>query len=231
MAEELKEERSNSFSASVNYDYPAENYIFGFTFEGFYTSLNDAFFLAPLSEDAFGERFEKQNGDMARVQGITLEVRANYKKKIQLETGFNIQSSRYDSAVEVLDGLPSTREFLRTPNQYGFATLNSMSIEKLKSSFNYVYTGPMKLVVMGAPEQNIDVSMDVSKAFSELGFKTSYNFNLKNTAAELEVFGGVKNTLDAYQTDFDSGKNRDSNYVYGPAIPRTVFLGLKISSF
>jgi outer membrane receptor for ferrienterochelin and colicins len=47
----------------------------------------------------------------------------------------------------------------------------------------------------------------------------------------LEIFGGVKNVLDAYQTDFDSGKNRDSNYVYGPAMPRTAFLGLKISSF
>ena len=231
LAEDLKEERSNSFSASINYDHPTENYIFGFTLEGFYTSLNDAFFLAPLGEDTFGERFEKQNGETARVQGITLEVRANYKKKIQLETGFNIQSSRYDSAVEVLMGLPSTREFLRTPNQYGFATLSYLPNEKFKSSINYVYTGPMKLVhLAGAPEQSIDAFL-TSKAFSELGFKTSYTFNLKNTAAKLEVFGGVKNTLDAYQTDFDSGKNRDSNYVYGPAMPRTAFLGLKISSF
>ncbi len=30
--------------------------------------------------------------------------------------------------------------------------------------------------------------------------------------------------------DFDSGKNRDSNFVYGPAMPRTVFVGLKIMS-
>ena len=231
LAENLKEERSNSFSASVNYDHPTENYIFGFTLEGFYTSLNDAFFLAPLGEDAFGERFEKQNGETARVQGMTVEVRANYKNKIQLETGFNIQSSRYDSAVEVLEGLPPTREFLRTPNQYGFATLSYLPNEKFKSSINYVYTSPMKLLhLAGAPEQSIDAFL-TSKAFSELGFKTSYTFNLKNTAAKLEVFGGVKNTLDAYQTDFDSGKNRDSNYVYGPAMPRTAFLGLKISSF
>ena len=231
LAENLKEERSNSFSTSLNYDHPAENYIFGFTLEGFYTVLNDTFFLAPLGEDVFGERFEKQNGNTARVKGLTVEVRANYKKKIQLETGLNIQSSRYDSAVEVLEGLPSTREFLRTPNQYGFATLNFRPNEKFKSSFNYVYTGPMKLLhLAGAPEQNIDAFL-ASKPFSELGFKTSYTFGLKNTAAKLEVFGGVKNFLDAYQTDFDSGKNRDSNFIYGPAMPRTAFLGLKISSF
>ena len=231
LAENLKEERSNSFSASVNYDHPTENYIFGFTLEGFYTYLNDPFFLAPLGEDAFGERFEKQNGETARVQGMTVEVRANYKKKIQLETGFNIQSSRYDSAVEVLEGLPLTREFLRTPNQYGFATLSYLPNEKFKSSINYVYTGPMKLLhLAGAPEQSIDAFL-TSKAFYELGLKTSYTFGLKNTAGKLEIFGGVKNVLDAYQTDFDSGKNRDSNYVYGPAMPRTAFFGLKISSF
>ena len=89
----------------------------------------------------------------------------------------------------------------------------------------------MKLLhLAGAPEQNIDAFL-ASKPFSELGFKTSYTFGLKNTAAKLEVFGGVKNFLDAYQTDFDSGKNRDSNFIYGPAMPRTAFLGLKISSF
>ena len=231
LAENLMEERSNSFSASINYDHPAENYIFGFTLEGFYTALDDAFFLAPLGEDAFGKRFEKQNGNTAIVQGITVEVRANYKKKIQIETGFNIQSSRYDDPVEVLEGLPSTREFLRTPNQYGFATLILSPNQKFKSSFSYVYTGPMKLLhLAGAPEQSIDTFFK-SQAFSELSFKTSYNFGLKNTAAKLEIFGGIKNILDAYQTDFDSGKTRDSNYIYGPAIPKTAFLGLKISSF
>ena len=231
LAENLREERSNSFSASINYDHPAENYIFGFTLEGFYTTLNDAFFLSPLGEDEFGERFEKQNGNTARVQGIIVEARANYKKKIQIETGFNIQSSRYDDEIEVLDGLPSTRKFLRTPNQYGFANLNFRPNQKFKSSFSYVYTGPMKLLhLAGAPEQSIDAFF-TSNSFSELSFKTSYNFGLKNTTAKLQIFGGIKNILDAYQKDFDSGKNRDSNYIYGPAMPKTAFLGLKISSF
>lgn len=81
----------------------------------------------------------------------------------------------------------------------------------------------------GAPEQTEDVYI-TSKAFSELGFKTSYMFDLKNLETGLEVFGGVKNIFDAYQDDFDSGKNRDSNYVYGPGSPRTVFVGLRIKS-
>jgi len=231
LSENLKEERSNSFSASINYDRPTENFIYGFTLEGFYTALKNAFYLEPLGEDNFGERFEKRNGDTARVKGVTLEIRANYKKKIQIEAGFNVQTSKYDTAVEVIEGLPTTRSFLRTPNEYGFATLNFMPNKKFSTSINYVYTGPMKLAhFAGAPEQNIDAFV-TSKSFSEFGFKSSYIFNLNKPSTDFELFGGIKNIFDAYQSDFDTGKNRDSNYIYGPAAPRTIFIGLKMSSF
>ena len=44
----LKEERSKSWSASVNYDKATEKFIAGFTLEGFYTHLKDAFVLEKL---------------------------------------------------------------------------------------------------------------------------------------------------------------------------------------
>lgn len=230
LADKLKEERSNSFSASINYDKPTEHYIIGFTLESFYTHLRDAFFLAPLGEDEFGERFEKQNGNGATVKGLTFEIRANYDKKIQLEAGFNIQSSKFDTAVQNIQGLPALREFLRTPNEYGFGMLSFTPNQKFSTTISYVYTGTMKIAhFAGAPEQTVD-AYTTSKAFSELGIKSSYRFNLKNIDTGLEVFGGVKNIFDAYQSDFDSGKNRDSNYVYGPGSPRTVFVGLRIKS-
>jgi outer membrane receptor for ferrienterochelin and colicins len=34
--------------------------------------------------------------------------------------------------------------------------------------------------------------------------------------------------LNAYQRDFDIGKNRDSNYIYGPGAPRTYFIALRL---
>ena len=64
----------------------------------------------------------------------------------------------------------------------------------------------------------------------ELGFKSSYTFNLKKIETDMQVFGGVKNIFDQYQSDFDSGKNRDSNYVYGSGTPRTYFIGLKFGT-
>lgn len=46
---------------------------------------------------------------------------------------------------------------------------------------------------------------------------------------KLEVNGGVQNLFNAYQSDFDQGKNRDSSYIYGPASPRSYFAGVKMS--
>ena len=66
--------------------------------------------------------------------------------------------------------------------------------------------------------------------FHEISWRSSYRFDLKTLDTGLEVFGGIKNIFNTYQNDFDSGKNRDSNYVYGPGMPRTFFIGLRILS-
>ena len=42
---------------------------------------------------------------------------------------------------------------------------------------------------------------------------------------------GVKNLFNAYQGDFDTGATRDSDYIYGPNAPRTIFIGLKFGKF
>ena len=228
--DDLVEEQSNSFSASINYDKSTENFIAGFTVEGFYTKLKDAFYLNPIGEDEFGQRFEKQNGDAAVVQGITIETRANYKRKMQLEAGFTLQTSEFSTAVETIEGLAPRQEFLRTPNKYGFATLSYIPNNKFNTNLNYVYTGDMLIAhFAGAPEQTVN-EYKTTPSFHEFSWRTSYRFDIDNIGAGLEVFGGIKNIFNAYQDDFDTGKNRDSNYVYGPGMPRTFFIGLRILS-
>lgn len=230
LSDNLREERSNSFSGSVNYDKATENFIAGFTLEGFHTYLKDAFFLFPLGQDQFGERFEKRNGDGATVQGMTLELRANYQQKMQLEAGFTVQTSMFDTPVEILEGLEPRRKFMRTPNHYGYGTFSFFPNKKFATTLNLVYTGKMELPhFAGAPEQTVDEFV-TTKAFTELSFRSSYTFEFDKIRTGLELFGGVKNLFNAYQSDFDSGKNRDSNYIYGPAMPRTIFAGIRIKS-
>lgn len=230
LSDDLQEERSNSFSGSINVDHPTERYIFGFTLEGFYTKLNDAFYLQPIGEDEFGKRFEKRNGPGATVRGGTLELRANYNRLMQLEGGFTMQTSLYDEPVETIEGLEPKSEFLRTPNEYGYLTLLIMPNDRINASISSVYTGPMELAhFAGAPEQDID-EYKTSDPFTEINLKAGYTFGFNSIDSGIEIFGGVKNITNAYQNDFDTGKNRDSNYIYGPGLPRTFYVGLRLKS-
>jgi outer membrane receptor for ferrienterochelin and colicins len=228
LAESLKEERSNSFSASINFDKATADYVAGFTLEGFYTRLSDAFYLYPFGEDAFGDLFEKRNGSGAVVQGATLELRANFKRKIQLETGFTLQSSLFDDPIAHLDGQAPIRRFLRSPDDYGYFTFNYSPDTRLSASLSAVYTGSMEMVhYAGAPEQAEDAYVRTD-AFTELSLKIAYTFELTSVQTGLEIFGGITNITNAYQGDFDTGKYRDSDYIYGPGAPRTFYAGLKL---
>ena len=224
----LIEERSESFSASINYDKATEKFIAGFTLEAFYTNLNNAFILQNIGQDEFGNIFEKQNGSDAKVKGVTLELRANFNRKLQLEAGYTIQTSKYDEAVTYIDGVAPTFNFLRTPNQYGFGMATFTPTEKWNINLNAVYTGSMEIShFAGAPNQTIDEMVNTS-SFFELNTKIGYIVNSENLGFDLEIYGGLKNIFNEYQDDFDIGKNRDSNYIYGPALPRTFFIGLRL---
>jgi outer membrane receptor for ferrienterochelin and colicins len=224
----LMAENSNSFNLSMNYDKAKEKYIWGYTIEAFHTELKNAFILNPIGEDAFGEVFQKENGQGATVQGITLETRINYDSKWQLEGGFTLQSSEYEETVEYIDGIAGTKSFIRTPNDYGFASLTITPKKAWSLNINYVYTGSMIVPhFAGAENFDSDVLLD-TESFSDLSLKFSYALKVKKTGNKFELFTGVKNVFNSYQNNFDIGKNRDSNFVYGPSLPRTFFFGLKV---
>jgi outer membrane receptor for ferrienterochelin and colicins len=230
LSPDLEEERSNSVSGSVNFDKTSKTFIAGFTLEGFYTNLNNVFYLQPAGSDEFGNLYEKRNGSGASVKGITFELRGNYNRKLQLESGVTIQTSMYDEPVENIPGLDPRRPFLRSPNEYGYLTLSFTPGTKFNASFSGVYTGPMEVAhFAGAPEQTVDEYITTS-SFTELNFKAGYTFSIESIDSGIEISAGIKNITNAYQNDFDSGKYRDSNYIYGPSAPRTITFGVKIKS-
>ncbi|MDF1696508.1 MAG: TonB-dependent receptor [Saprospiraceae bacterium] len=224
--ENLKEESSRSYSLSLNYDKPSEHWVAGFTLEGFYTRLDDAFTLVPIGEDEFGELFEKRNDQGATVQGLILELRANYDRKVQLESGITVQSSEFENEIQYIDEVPGVRDFIRTPNVYGFANLSFTPNQKFSANINYIYTGTMLVPhFAGAPNQLVD-EIITSPTFSEISTKLAYTVSISKET-NLEFYGGVKNMFNSYQENFDIGKNRDSNFVFGPAQPRVVYIGMK----
>lgn len=134
---DLEAERSNSFSGSINFDKPSALYIFGVTLEGFYTQLKEAFYLHPMGSDDRGELFEKRNGPTAVVKGLTLEARANYNRIAQLEAGYTVQSSMFDKPIAHFDEQPEgKREFMRSPNQYGYAVFTYTPNKRFNASLS-----------------------------------------------------------------------------------------------
>lgn len=88
----------------------------------------------------------------------------------------------------------------------------------------------MEVLHLASPQNLIKDEYFNSPSFFNLGINASYTFNLEKLNTNLELTTGIKNIFDAYQSKFDVGKERDSNFIYGPATPRTFVFGLKFSS-
>ena len=232
LADDLKEERSQSWTTSFNWDKPTEKHIYGFTLEGFYTQLKDAFVLQEIGADEDGNSImQKQNGGNSHVTGATLELRTNYNRKLQVEAGITLQQSLYDEPVQWSEELPGTKDYLRTPNSYGYYTLTFTPTEKFKTTLSGIYTGKMLVPHYGVPGNTGTPESDIlfeSQNFWETNVKISYTATSKRLDSSVEFFGGVGNMFNQYQNDFDSGKYRDSGYIYGPAKPRNFYVGIKI---
>jgi outer membrane receptor for ferrienterochelin and colicins len=225
----LHKETSRSFALSFNLDQPSEAYIFGFTADVFHTRLFDAFTLSDGGTDDQGNTILiKSNGGNSTVAGINLEGRVNYNNLIEFDLGLTIQKSTFDSPVQWSEQVPGSRSFLRTPDAYGFYRLGYYPTEKLKIDLSGVYTGSMVVPHFGgAPGVPEDVLFQSPNFFAQ-DIKVSYDFPVIKNKLILNLHGGVRNVFNAYQDDFDTGRYRDSNYVYGPAQPRTCFLGMTL---
>ena len=228
---DLKEETSKSYSFSLNYDRPSEKYIYGFTLDAFYTSLEDAFVLEDNGIDEQGNmKVLKKNGGGSTVQGMTLEGRLNFNKYIELDLGVTIQKSEYDNPVQWSSELEGTKEYLRTPNNYGFYTLEISPIKRFSISLSGIYTGNMLVPHYGGAPGVPKDEVITSQLFFDQGIKLSFEIPIKSIKQGLQLYTGYKNLFNAYQNDFDIGRYRDSNFVYGPARPRTFFFGVRLQT-
>ena len=236
-AKNLKEEKSQSFSASADIYHRFGAFQTNFLIEGFYTKLTDVFVLGEPYNRGDGVLVKlRSNGPGAKVVGVTLEGKLAYLSLLQVQAGLTLQRSRYDEPHKWHDDVPAKRTIFRTPNVYGYFTATYIPIKPLSIALSGTYTGSMFVQRMDITAKNAAMGdMPERKAeavktpkFLDLGVKLAYDFKLYKTV-DLQLSGGVQNILEAYQKDFDRGANRDSGYIYGPALPRSFFAGVKIS--
>ena len=226
----LKEEKSHSVSTSIDFYHRLNNGMqFNLMVEGFYTSLNDVFFLENIGTNAEGILIkERRNGSGAEVMGMNVEGRFVFTSWASIQGGITLQRSRYKEAENWSEDpdVPATKKMFRTPDFYGYFTANFTPIKNLTASLSGTYTGHMNIQHMaGYIEKDVVVE---SPNFFEMNAKLAYEFPIYK-AIRLEINGGVQNIFNAYQKDFDQSIERDANYIYGPATPRSYYCGMKVS--
>lgn len=226
---ELQAEFSEGLTVSASYTTSNSNYLSGFSLDYFRTQLYNNFILEEIGFDAAGNQsLFRTNGTGATYEGVTLEWRATWKENFILQSAFTVQRAVLNDALAWSAELPGVRQQLRTPNSYGYLNLSAFNDQQLQPSVNIVYTGKMLIPhfggAPGVPEDELVESPD----FIDLGLRLAFKTKIKLAQKPLLLHVGVHNLLNAYQQDFDFGKNRDSNFVYGPMRPRTFYFGIKL---
>ena len=230
LADGLREERSNSYSGSVDYTTSFGHWAANVLVEGFYTGLDHVFILEDMGHNAEGYAIkERRNGSGARVYGANLDAKLAHGKEAVFSLGFTAQRSRYNTPEawsEDKDGNPlTTSRMMRTPDYYGYFTFTSEPVKNFDFSLSGTYTGSMIVPhYAGFIEEDC---MEVTPDFFDLNVKFNYTFVLHDHI-KLQVNTGVQNIMNHFQPDLDRGEFRDSGYFYGPTQPRTVFVGFKI---
>ena len=229
LADGLREERSNSFSGSVDWSFPMGHWQSNILLEGFYTDLHHVFVLEDIGEDQNGDKIkERRNGSGAKVYGVNLDAKVAHEREAQLQLGFTVQRSRYNRAeVWTSEGEEeqTTKRMPRTPDYYGYFTFTSAPLKNFDFSLSGTYTGKMIVPHMaGYIEKS---RMEHTPQFMDLNLKLNYTFVLKDHI-KMQVNGGVQNIFNSFQKDLDKGEFRDAGYFYGPTQPRTYFVGIKI---
>lgn len=227
----LRPEFSHSLNLSADYYHNFGKVQANILVEGFYTILDDVFTLEKIGERDGIIVNQRRNAEGAHIGGVTAELKLGIPQIFDVQLGYTFQKSTYVEPEQWSDDVEAQRRMFRSPDHYGYMNANFFITKQFDASLFGTFTGPM-LVQHAAHTDLAGIehpdSEVVTPSFLDLGFKLSYTFRLSDML-NLELNAGVKNLFDAYQRDIDLGSGRDSAYIYGPNMPRTYFVGIKLS--
>lgn len=236
LSDNLDKETSDAFTGSLNY---TKN--FGLTqinllVEGFYTQLQNPFTQvstgAALPNGSIVE--EVRNGAGATVSGFNFEAGYSPSSQFSFQFGGTAQQSSYEETQVLFEPeggageeVVAVDEFVRNPNFYGYFTTFYNFTNTFRLDLTGTYTGSM--IVPRVVSETGFLDLIDSDPFFDVNLKASYQFRVSNDF-QLELSGGMKNIFNSYQPVFDSGPERDSDFIYGPMAPRSVFISVTIGN-
>lgn len=234
-AADLRQERSHSLNASADICFHVGDLEGDLLVEGFYTRINDAFVNELVFDDTVSgyRHYERRNSDGAEVYGLNMNFEfqiSNFK----IDMGGTWQSSRYTGQGMEWDEGKFENRMERMPDLYGYLSATYNPSKRLSLMATGTFTGPMLVYHSVEHEEGAkhshatEVEQVITPSFFDLTLKATYSIPL-GARSTLEVNGGVQNVFNSFQRDFDSGPDRDASYIYGPTLPRTLFLGARLA--
>ena len=195
-------------------------------FEGnlFAAHIKDAFQLSEIRTRPDGSLFQERfNAGGVRVHGIEFNAAYSLTAWLRVDAGFTLQATRLDSPEVIFDDgagtVINTDRFNKTPDQLGIMKLQYENEDTFDWSVGLRYIGPMRVL------NNTTGTFNRVGSFLVLDASIGKHVTLGDTRYLLQT--GVRNLTDDRQKDFETGANRDSDYVYGPRAPRSYFLSVK----
>ena len=226
LSHDLKAEHSNSISGSITWLPKINDNEASILLEGFYTDLSDAFVLEAKGKDTDGNLLlERRNGSGAYVAGFNLEASYSPFPDLNMQLGYTYQKSRYKEPEQWSEDVEAQTRMFRTPDNYGYFTVDYAMLNSFKFSLSGTYTGSM-LVQHFAGYVEKDEQVETPRFF-DVNIKVAYDIKVSNNSV-IQINAGVKNVFNSYQNNFDKGADRDAGFIYGPALPRTLFIGIKL---
>ncbi len=148
----LTQESSHSFTSSFRLIRNFGPVMTEILAEGFYTRLLDPFVYSYEFVDSTKTFIKTRSnaGDGAFVSGMNFEVNAAFPNDISLQMGMTIQTSQYDNPQPWGEsGMEGIRNFLRTPDSYGYFLVDWQPLKRLSASLTVNYTGRMFVPHLG----------------------------------------------------------------------------------
>ena len=190
-----------------------------FGINGYMTRLSNAFVLNE-DDDPSTDEEELLRSNRGTTVVVGAEVEASYQTpSFALRAGWTFERAANDEPDEDF----GRKRIFRTPLHYGYAD-GLLRVGMLQLQSGVELTGPMLVPRYDAGAEPLEVN--TSQWFANWSLNISW-VELVVGEATVEFCVGARNILDSRQRDLDRGPDRDSNYVYGPAQPRTVFGGLR----
>ena len=223
-SDDLKEEKSYSYSAGLEFKGIYNHIPVMITMTGFNTTLDDGFTETFVSKQGVIEYWERINSDGAQIKGVELDLGIRPLPILETRAGFTYKKSEYDSPNEDF----GTTNFLRTPDLTGNIRFTVDPVDRFSVFIGGNYIGkadlPHEVAIEG--QDDPELLLIESDSFFQIDLGATIKLPI-NHGMETKLNFGVRNITNAYQDDLDKGPDRDPAYTYGPIRPRTLYFGLQ----